>query len=440
MNKSKITLMPVDTFQKIQSFGMSTAWWGKMVGNWNHINKDVMKLFYDKETGIGLTNIRYNIGAGSIDSDYIKDPTRRSISFEVSPGKYDFEKDEGTLKLINMSLEFGCEEIVFFSISPLERMTYSKKVCGSNDPNHPSNHLESEYMSYTNYVLDVVEHFLNKGYPVKYVSPINEPQWEWGVKTQTQEGCFYTKEEVATLYQLFVTEINRRNLNVELAGHDGGEWVTAIDYAHEMFKSEEVNNHMTRLDSHSYWTNKEQKVIAKAEFDKHYPEKQLVMSEWCQMQGGGIDYGMDSALVLANVLHEDLTILNVVSWQYWTGCELERFNHKVALMYMDEETQSVKPTKKLYVFGNYTKFIRPGFQRIGNVVKGEELKISSFKKDEKYVSVIINDDNVDRHIEFSGIKPKTMFITNSEFNLEEVPFEGIIPKNSVCTINYQGVI
>ena len=111
MKKVKVTFNINDTKQTIHSFGMSSAWWGKMVGAWDHINEQVMKLFYDKVDGIGLTNIRYNIGSGSIEKDYIKDPTRRSETFEVSKGIYDFNRDSNTIKLIDLALKYGCEEI-----------------------------------------------------------------------------------------------------------------------------------------------------------------------------------------------------------------------------------------------------------------------------------------------------------------------------------------
>ena len=438
MKHSKLKLNKNKTFQTIESFGMSTAWWGKLIGGWDHLNESIMKAFYDPLDGIGLTLIRYNVGSGSSEHDYIKDPSRRTETFEVSKGNYDFTRDQNTLKLIDYALKHGCKEIVFFSISPTARMTYSNKVCGNSDPTHPSNHKEAFYQDYVDYMLDITEHFLELGYPIQYISPINEPQWEWGVKTQTQEGCYYTKEEVAKLYLLFVEEIQKRELGVRLSGPDGGEWITAIDYAKEIFQYDLLNQHMTHFDSHSYWTNKEQKLEAKNAFDHNYPSKKLVMSEWCEMKGG-LDYTMDAALTLANVIHEDLSILNVVSWQYWTALEKEKYNHKVALMYIKEDTKEVLPTKKYYAFGNFTKYIRPNYQRIEASLSNDLLQVSSYYFKGQYVSVIINNNDSSVELDIEHLTVIKAIITNQDSNLEEFEYQNVIPPRSVVTLIKQEV-
>lgn len=434
MKTITITFHPDKTHQTIESFGMSTAWWGKQVGQWGKTADQVMKQFYDKNDGIGLTNIRYNIGAGSSDFDYIKDPTRRSESFEVAPKKYDFTRDPHTRHLLDVAMKYGCEEMVFFAISPLPRMTYSGMVSGSNDPNHPSNHKKEHYASYCTYILDVVEHFLAEGYPIKYVSPINEPQWEWGVKSQTQEGCYYTKEEVKELYLVFVEEINRRQLPVQLAGHDGGEWTTAIQYADTLFTEPVLDQHMTQLDSHSYWTSAAQKEEFVEQFNDRYPTKKLVMSEWCEMKGGGVDYGMDSALVLAQTMHEDLTILDVVSWQYWTGCEQEKYRHKVALMYIKPETKEVLPTKKLYAMGHYSKFIRPGAVRIAHTIDSNDILASAYFCSDTIVSVYLNTTDTPHQLAINDHIVIDAYLTDASHDLASIKWQGILPARSIVTI------
>jgi O-glycosyl hydrolase len=434
MKQLTITFHKEITYQTIESFGMSTAWWGKMVGKWTEQADKVMRQFYDVKTGIGLTNIRYNVGAGSMDFNNIKDPTRKVESYEVSPGKYDFTRDQATRHLLDLALTYGCQEMVFFGISPLARMTYSGMPSGSNDPAHPSNHKPEFYEDYCIYLLDVVEHFLEEGYPIKYVSPINEPQWQWGVTNRVQEGCYYTKEEVRDLYLVFVKEIKRRNLPVQLVGHDGGEWITAMEYANILFQEPELNAHMTQLDSHSYWTTAEQKQTFMDQFQTTYSDKKLVMSEWCEMKGGGYDYGMDSAMVLAKVLHEDLTILNVVSWQYWTGCEQEHYNHKVALMYIKADQKEVLPTKKLYALGHYSKYVRPGAVRIKETVDNSDILVSSYLFNDCIVSVYVNPSNEPYQLHMKGVHVTEAVVTDGDRDMESISWQGIIPAYSIVTI------
>ena len=49
---------------------------------------------------------------------------------------------------------------------------------------------------------------IEKGVPVKYISPINEPNWSWGNSGyQSQEGCFYGSEEIYGVYRAFAKEM-----------------------------------------------------------------------------------------------------------------------------------------------------------------------------------------------------------------------------------------
>ena len=95
-----LTIDEEQTHQTIESFGTSGAWWSQYVGTWDDKFQGTMRtnreriatLLYDPTFGIGLTNYRYNLGAGSADSgngDYW-DPNRRAQSFEVAPGENDW--------------------------------------------------------------------------------------------------------------------------------------------------------------------------------------------------------------------------------------------------------------------------------------------------------------------------------------------------------------
>ena len=71
---------------------------------------------------------------------------------------------------------------------------------------------------------------------------------------------------------------------------------------------------------------------------------------------------MESALVMANVIHDDLTIANVTSWQYWIA--VSKYQYRDGLIYVNPLGQDVLQTKRLWALGNYSRFIRPGFVRL----------------------------------------------------------------------------
>ncbi len=71
------------------------------------------------------------------------------------------------------------------------------------------------------------------------------------------------------------------------------------------------------------------------------------------------DPGMGSALRVANLIHQALTIANMNAWHFWWVYPC--CNDNGALW--DKNTN--QPSKRLWVMGNYSRFVRPGYVRIG---------------------------------------------------------------------------
>lgn len=409
-----ITIDMSRTRQTMESFGTSGAWWSQYVGGWDNnyksgeetVREAIVRLLFDKETGIGLTSYRYNIGAGSADSGKgnYNDVHRRTQSFEISPGVYDWSKDKNAVWFMNKAVETGAEEVILFCNSPLERLTINGLAHLSEKGQ--VNILPENYDDFANYVLDVTEHFLGEGVPVKYVSPINEPQWDW---TGAQEGCHYEPNEVVGVYQAFIKELNRReNLKgVELSGPESGEWKgDALRYTSAILNNTELSKYFTTIDCHSYWSNTSDKVSYKNWIKAHYPDVKLRMSEWCEMVNGS-DFTMDSAFHLAQTLAEDLTVLDVVSWQNWVA--VAPGGYRDGLIYVNEEKKTFTTLKRLWAYGNYSKFVRPGYVRLEidkDSLAYRELKTVAFTGNNgiinELVIICINESNIAKYIQINN--------------------------------------
>ena len=184
---TQITIDEKTTYQTLESFGASGCWWSQYMGLWDApyndtgrtVREQIATLLYDRNFGIGLTNYRYNLGAGSADSGngVYSDVHRRAQSFETAPGEYDWGKDEGAVWFLQKVTELGAKEVVLFCGSPLERLTINgtaQMLQGQGKSNiDPEN-----YAAWAVYCCDVAEHFIEMGVPVKFISPINEPQWD----------------------------------------------------------------------------------------------------------------------------------------------------------------------------------------------------------------------------------------------------------------------
>ena len=442
------------THQTIESFGTSGAWWSQYVGLWDdkYLNTQVTNrsriatLLYHPTYGIGLTNYRYNLGAGSADSGLgvYTDVNRRAQSFEVAPGEYDFSKDEGAQWFLQEVTRLGCKEVVLFFNSPLERLTISGTA--QVTPGEKKNIEPENYAEWAKYACDVAEYFLSQGVPVKFISPINEPQWDW---TEGQEGCHYEPSQIAGVYLAFLEEMEKRPAlsGVELSGPESGEWGgQTTQYVSALLSNDKLREHFTAIDCHSYWSDTQSKVSFKNFMDVLYPDVKIRMSEWCEMVNG-TDLTMDSAIHLAQCLQEDLTVLDVVSWSTWVG--VSPGGYRDGLIHATENgtgEKNIVPLKRLWAYGNYTRYIRPGFTRVETTgAKGFDPVAFKGERDGKQqlVIVLINEElraqTVKLEGDFSAYTTMQVHETSSARDLARtyngaVKTDVTLPLQSVVTI------
>lgn len=382
MSYSKVKITESDEHQTWEGFGCSGCWWSQYVGGWTktdpatglEVRDAIARLLYSKENGIGLNIYRYNLGAGSWEkySGDFWDQYRQAECFETEPGVYDWTKDEEAVWFLKRVMDYAGEDldVVFFCNSPLRRLTINGLTM-MTPKGSKTNIREENYDAFTKYVFDVTEHFIEEGVPVKEISPINEPQWDWyngnselNVDSCGQEGCHYETAQMVEVLERFVKNIKERDAlkNVTITGPESGEWGgKSKEYVKAIMDNETLRDYMKVIDNHSYWTNASQKDEFARFMKKNYPDVKLRTSEWVEMVSG-YDYSMDSAFVMANVILEDMKILDVTAWTYWVG--VAPGNYRDGLIYVRQNTKTYATTKRLYGYGNFTRFIREGYKRV----------------------------------------------------------------------------
>jgi len=396
------------TYQLFEGFGASGAWWAQCVGGWDHIDpvsgmpaRDrISQLLFSKTQGIGLGTYRYNIGAGSAQSGKgdIENPLRRTQTFETAPGVYDFSRDENAVYMLKQAVKDGARDVILFVNSPPERLTQNGKAHCDKGLLPKENLAPHNYRAFAQYCLDITEHFLREGLPVRYLSPVNEPLWFW---TGGQEGCHYRTKSAGRLLKVFAEEMDARPAlqHVRLSGLENGDirWFNKR-YTRSLLKYDVVRRRVDSVDLHSYFLPfvpgplfSDRKAFLRRFrrwMDRRYPGVAVKMSEWTHMQGGR-DKGMDSALVMANVIYEDLSILNVTAWQHWIA--VSEVDYCDGLIYINLADRSFEMTKRYYATGNFSKFIPSGAVRVQIGSDDPALKLLAFKKDGKTTVIAIND-------------------------------------------------
>jgi len=175
------------------------------------------------------------------------------------------------------------------------------------------------------------------------------------------------------------------------------------------------------------------------------------MSEYCVLgdavlKGEKRDLGMVTALFIARLIHHDLVISTAASWQWWLA--ISSGDYKDGLVYIDKSKTdgTVYDSKMLWALGNYSRFIKPGSQRVQvNTLSdsNSEVYVSAYRQNQKLVTVAVNPTKQDIMLDIvikgkENNKAQT-YVTSSDYNLS--PFKQysntrqiLVPAESVTTI------
>ncbi len=464
-------------FQTIEGFGASDAWRVQYVGqNWpTHKKERIAELLFSKELdsqgnpkGIGLSIWRFYIGAGTAEQGEdsgIKNEWRRAESFIDSKGAYDWNKQAGQQWFLKQAKSFGVDKFLAFSISAPVQWTKNGKGYNGDNKDGEINLKPKYFKDYASFMVECLKYFKSKGISFDYLSPINEPQWDW--ETKNQEGTPATNQNVLDLTELLNKEITRNNLSTEIVLSEAADlrWLYSdfkkpergnqIDYFFQNKKP--LENLSETITGHSYFTTwPVDSLISIRQNLKHkldkYPNLNYWQSEFCILEknddiggGGKRDLGINTALYVARVMHADLTLANASSWQWWTA--LTRANFKDGLIYLDTGNESdlfngeslkqdgnFHDSKLLWAFGNFSRFVRPGMVRVEvntnqNKLLNQqynEVMVSAYVDTEssQVVVVVINYSEDDKQFNITNCDIRKAFVTSENQNLEALDVKG----------------
>lgn len=408
--------------QVFEGFGTSSCWWSQLIEDEKQAD-EIARLLYDKETGLGLKTYRYNVGAGEndIDGSKIWLRERRTESFycfNEATGKfeYDFTRDALARRMLDKAIKYGAEEVILFCNSPHWSMTLNGRGYGGDDE-HKSNLPEENYQLFVDYLLTIADKFVEMGYPVAAISPVNEPQWGWNGDYISQEGCHFEPDECVKLLEMFAVEMQKRGVKYELRGPESGQLTWQYyDYIDKYLQSDILKNYCSYYSGHSYWMDND--LGAKAAFGekmaKEYPGVKFEMSEWCELPQKIDTKSIDSGLWMADIMVQDLSLLNAVSWCNWTAV------HGDGLI--DNDSGSLEILNRYPVYKQFSRFIKPGMVRAG-IADSEEnsgLSCVCFKDGCKAAVVIVNKAENAQTVKLTGVAGKrSAYITAEGINCEQ---------------------
>lgn len=389
-----VSVDPDQKFQQIDGFGASDCWSFQKIGAWSEPQKNlVADLLFSVESGIGLSQWRFNIGGG-VNNTTISNPWRTVETFEVSAGVYDWSRQAEERWFLEAAQERGVQDFIAFVNSPPGRMTRNG-LTNCTDGQGSTNLKSGWENQFARYLKDILVQFKDVwGIEFNYISPVNEPQWEWN-NGSNQEGNRASNIDIRNITLALYDTLQSAGLSTEISLVESGDLRSWYEYNGGMTNKYNASygNYLTELIAHPHLTDKISKHIGGHSYWSDRVNTQLVQdresleyrlanfleqgwSYWVTeytildgplgLGGNGRDLTMTTALDVARVIHFDLTLLNASSWQWWTAVSPE--NYKDGLIYTDYRSnpaiESVIESKLLWTLGNFSRFIRPGYKRV----------------------------------------------------------------------------
>ena len=384
-----------------EGWGTSLCWWANRIGYSDALTRLAADAFCNPESGLGLNILRYNIGGGD-------DPAHNHITRTDSmmPGfwknpnvdeasgtytwEYDWTQDANQRNVLSACLQAGEEMIVeAFSNSPPYFMTVSGCSSGSVTPSR-NNLRDDAYDAFAQYLADVSEHFSSE-WNIRFqsLSPMNEPNTAyWQAYSPKQEGCHFDPGvSQSRILTATAAKLREKGLgDILIAGTDE----TSIDLQATSLSmlSPEALAAVSRVDTHAY-AGSGRDALRRKTLEKG---KNLWMSE---VDGGetlGKNAGeMGAGLWLAREIITDLNGLTPSAWILWQVIDshiskdgylgrrdsgmVQTQSGYWGTAVADHDREQLVLTMKYYVFGQFTRYIRPGcrlFSVDGDAVAAED--------------------------------------------------------------------
>jgi glucuronoarabinoxylan endo-1,4-beta-xylanase len=337
--------------QKITGFGVSSAWAG------NYSDASHADYLWSTTKGAGLTLLRVRYGDGLA---IAKSAASYGVTVWMTPWGTGTNGASGGPYTTAQTNPNGC--------------TNNKSMPVLTNPTG----LASALVTW-------VQNAKTQGVPIYAVSAGNEPD-SCGINDTTS----YSATQLATWIETLGPAMS--DIGVKVMAPETMNWYAFPSYYTAIKNNAKAYGYVNIFAGHRYGRGPDNtspdvvaanKAIA-ADTTKEYWETEV---DTGTANGDSSGDGIGSALLMAEQMHADLTIANLNAWHIWW-----LYNATGNGGFLFDTTTKVW-SKRLWVLGNYSRFVRPGYRRVsttGTVPSGVLLTAYTNPADGTVVVVAAN--------------------------------------------------
>lgn len=395
VNPLKVNLVSSTTYQTITGFGGANRMWGTQ----SLKPSEATKAFGLNENELGLSIFRVRIASNKSEWGNIVEAVKEANKYGV--------------------------KVLACPWSPPAALK-------SNNSDVRGYLLPENYKAFKDYINEFIAYMAQNGAKIDVVSIQNEPDWK-----PTYESCDWTADDM----------INFLNAPGQIVGAKVAA-PESLNFNQNMtnalLSNPEASQKFDIVAGHIYGgglarfplAEDKKKEIWMTEYLMNLNTGNTGAAEW-KTYSEAVKW-LESIKMLTSVHDAMSNNWNAYIWWY-----LQRYYSFIG----DGEQNTVngEVLKRGYAFSHFSKYIRPGFVRIGvEVPVNNYLKITAYQKDSQVVVVIINPENFTvKSVQLNGITPtaavaytttETTTLAKKTLNIVNKTVEMDIPANSVTTI------
>jgi O-glycosyl hydrolase len=362
--------------QTISGFGASGAWWPNDLVNFSSSAQQQAADLLFTSSGIQLSQYRYNIGGGGTG---VSVAARAPQTFLTSSGAYDWTKDPGGQLFLKDAAADGVPDLIGFVNSAPAQYTTNGKSCGGSINT-------ADDAAYGSYLATVASHFAAQGVTLDQISPMNEPDNSFS--SCGQEGMSVPASERAGVIDALGSALKNAGLSTTVIADESSQTTQLTSEAPTWLADSSAPSYVSAIAHHTYNFPSGSALEQVGALGAVHGKPVWATEICCQVTGGGYGQQYDptitGALTLANSVYNDLAYGNDSAFQWWTalssamGCNpstssscatsVNSSGWNDGLIYYDpnyatDGNQALYPSKRFYVLGQYSKYVRPGAVR-----------------------------------------------------------------------------
>ena len=341
------------------------------------------------QSGNSLILILADPGSGGDDKSQVPTNSRRAESFLLRNGSYDWSRDQAGVDFLRAAQDYEVPYVTFFINAAPSHIATNGAACGWDFE-------EIKTEAFAEYITAVLEHWVEEGIDIKYISPMNEP--DNSRPFCEQEGMAVAPELRTSIFKTLREKLDRSSASLVQIIGDETSRITSQAVVEDPIWLSESSASIAGIAVHDY------DFVTDAEVETYYQSVKELKSNGkeipikfseicCSTTAGngpgafreGYDPTMTNALVVARYIWQFLTIAQAESFDWWTavaelpcsptihggGCATA-FNSTAGwnsgLISIDPNYNSTKDyglylTKRAWMMKHFAHFHRPGSRR-----------------------------------------------------------------------------